>query len=224
MQSFMRGKEYCREASDTLTMANLLVAQATIQYSTYKIDDFIKNNLDAAKLYRDINRPDYEISCLANVLDGSILNNDRNLADSVMSVAQERIKQSSELNVIIAPYALSYVIKFGDKEDIVDVLRYYESMQDIDDETKMDVAEAYCRIGDSYNANRVINSIDSTSKVRSSLKYLAIKPGILELNGDFAGALMAYRNFSTTIDSIHQNIFSHDLLFAQERHEMEKTI
>lgn len=46
-----------------------------------------------------------------------------------MSVAQERIKQSSELNVIIAPYALSYVIKFGDKEDIVDVLRYYESMQ-----------------------------------------------------------------------------------------------
>lgn len=59
----------------------------------------------------------------------------------------------------------------------------------------MDVAEAYCRIGDSYNANRVINSIDSTSKVRSSLKYLAIKPGILELNGDFAGALMAYRNF-----------------------------
>lgn len=222
MQSFMRGKEYCREASDTLTMANLLVAQATIQYSTYKIDDFIKNNLDAAKLYRDINRPDYEISCLANVLDGSILNNDRNLADSVMSVAQERIKQSSELNVIIAPYALSYVIKFGDKEDIVDVLRYYESMQNIDDETKMDVAEAYCRIGDSYNANRVINSIDSTSKVRSSLKYLAIKPGILELNGDFAGALMAYRNFSTTIDSIHQNIFSHDLLFAQERHEMEK--
>lgn len=124
-----------------------------------------------------------------------------------MSVAQERIKQSSELNVIIAPYALSYVIKFGDKEDIVDVLRYYESMQNIDDETKMDVAEAYCRIGDSYNANRVINSIDSTSKVRSSLKYLAIKPGILELNGDFAGALMAYRNFSTTIDSIHQNIF-----------------
>lgn len=45
MQSFMRGKEYCREASDTLTMANLLVAQATIQYSTYKIDDFIKTIL-----------------------------------------------------------------------------------------------------------------------------------------------------------------------------------
>lgn len=223
MQSFMRGREYFQEASDTLTMANLLVAQATIQYLTYKIDDFIKNNLAAAKLYRDISRPDYEISCLANVLDGSILNKDRGLADSVMSVAQERVKQNSELAVVIAPYALSYAIKFGEKEDIVNVLHYYESMHTIDDGTKMDVAEAYCRIGDSYNANRYMNSIDSTSKVKSSLKYLAIKPDILELNGDFAGALIAYRNFSTTIDSIHQNIFSHDLLFAQDRYEMEKS-
>ena len=41
MQSFMRGKEFCQEASDTLTMANLMVAQATILYSTYKIDDYI---------------------------------------------------------------------------------------------------------------------------------------------------------------------------------------
>lgn len=223
MQSFIRGREYCQEASDTLTIANLLVAQATIQYSTYKIDDFIKNNLTAAKLYKNINRLDYEISCLANVLDGSILNKDKCLADSVISVAQERVKQNSELAAVIAPYVLSYVIKFGDKEDIVNALHYYESMNIIDDETKMDVAEAYCRIGDSYNANRYMNLIDSTSKAKSSLKYLAIKTEILELDGDFARALMAHRNFSTTIDSIHQNIFSHDFLFAQERYEMEKS-
>ena len=48
MQSFMRGKEFCQEASDTLAMANLMVAQATIQYRIYKIDDFIENNLEAA--------------------------------------------------------------------------------------------------------------------------------------------------------------------------------
>lgn len=222
IQSFMRGKDFCQEASDTLTMANLMVAQATILYSTYKIDDYIKNNLEAAKLYHAINRPDYEISCLANVLDGSILNNDRTLADSVMSIAQERVKQNSELGMVIAPYALSYALKFGDKEDIADILYHYDSMQDLGDETKLDFVEAYCKIGDSYNANRFMNSIDSASKVRTSLKYLAIKTDVLELNGDIAGALTAYRKFSTTIDSIHMNIFSRDLLFAQERHEMEK--
>ena len=222
IQSFMRGKDLCQEASDTLTIANLMVAQATILYSTYKIDDYIKNNLEAAKLYNAINRPDYEISCLANVLDGSILNNDRTLADSIMSIAQERVKQNSELGIVIAPYALSYALKFGDKEDIVDILHYYDSMQDLGDETKLDFVEAYCKIGDSYNANRFMASIDSTSKVRTSLKYLAIKSDVLELNGDIAGALTAYRKFSTAIDSIHMNIFSRDLLFAQERHEMEK--
>lgn len=222
MQSFMRGKEFCQEASDTLAMANLMVAQATILYSTYKIDDYIKNNLDAAKLYKAINRPDYEISCLANILDGSILNNDRTLADSIMSIAQERVKQNSELGMVIAPYALSYALKFGNKEDIVDILHYYEHMQNLSDETKLDIVEAYSKIGDSSNANRFMDSIDSTSKVRTSLKYLAIQSDILELQGDIAGALTAYRQFSTTIDSIHMNIFSRDLLFAQERHEMEK--
>lgn len=222
IQSFMRGKEFCQEASDTLTMANLMVAQATILYSTYKINDYIKNNLEAAKLYKVINRPDYEMSCLANVLDGSILNNDRTLADSVMSIAQERVKQNSELGIVIAPYALSYALKFGDKEDIVYILHCYERMQDFGDETKLDIVEAYCKIGDSYNANRFMDSIDSTSNVRTSLKYLAIKSDILELNGDIAGALTAYRKFSTTIDSIHMNIFSRNLLFAQECHEMEK--
>jgi len=224
IQSFMRGKEFCQEASDTLAVANLLVAQATILYSTYKIDDYIKNNLEAAKLYKVINCPDYEISCLANVLDGSILNNNRILADSVMSIAQERVKQNAELGIVIAPYALSYALKFGDKEDIVDILHYYERMHDFGDETKLDIVEAYCKIGDSYNANRFMDSIDSTSKVRTSLKYLAIKSDILELNGDIAGALTAYRKCSTTIDSIHMNIFSRDLLFAQERHEMEKAM
>ncbi len=222
MQSFMRGEEFCQEASDTLTMANLMVAQATILYSTYKIDDYIKKNLDAAKLYKAINRPDYEISCLANALDGGILNNDRTLADSVMSIAQERVKKNSELGIVIAPYALSYALKFGDKENIVDILHYYEHTQDLGDEIKLDIVEAYCKIGDSYNANRFMDSIDSTSKVRTSLKYLAIQSDVLELKGDIAGALTAYRKFSTTIDSIHMNIFSQDLLFAQERHEMEK--
>lgn len=222
MQSFMRGKEFCQEASDTLAMANLMVAQATILYSTYKIDDYIKNNLDAAELYKAINRPDYEISCLANVLDGSILNNDRTLADSVMSIAQERVKQNSELGIVIAPYALSYALKFGDKESIANILHNYERIQDLGDESKLDIVEAYCKIGDVYNANRFMDSIDSTSKVRTSLKYLAIQSDILELKGDIVGALTAYRKFSTTIDSIHMNIFSRDLLFAQERHEMEK--
>lgn len=223
MQSFMRGKEYCQKSSDTLTMANLMVAQATIQYSIYKFDEFINNNLEAANLYKAIGRTDYEILSLANALDGSILNNNKILADSIISIARKRVAKNAELASVIAPYNLSYALKFGNKNEVIDILDYYESVGSIDNIDKLDVVEAYCKIGDASSAKRILYSIPLTSKTCSSLKYLAIKPYVLELNGDFTGALHAYRDFSTTIDSIHMNIFSRDLLFAQERYEMEKT-
>lgn len=223
MQSFMRGREYCGQASDTLTMANLLVAQGTILYTTYKFDDFIKVNLEAAELYRESGRPDYEILSLANVLDGSILNGDKNLADSIMSIAQDKINKNHELSSAIAPYVLSYVVKFGTKEDVSSIIGYYNSVDSIDDSTKMSVGMAYCKIGDVFNAKRFLDAIPSTSEVRTTLKYLAIKSDVLEQSGDFAGALEAYQQFTTTLDSIHLNIFSHDLLFAKERHDMEKS-
>ena len=224
MQSFMRGKEYCQEASDTLTMANLLVAQASIQYSIYKYDEFISNNLEAANLYKAIGRYDYEIYSLANALDGSLLNNDKALADSIISIAQERVNENPEFASVIIPYNLSYALKFGNMnmDEVRSILYCYESMKSIEDVDRLDIAEAYYKMGDAPNAMRVLASIPYTSKTRSSLKYMAIMPSVLELNGDLAGALQAYRDFSTTIDSIHMNIFSHDLLFSKERHEMEK--
>ena len=182
MQSFMRGKEYCQEATDTLIMANLMVAQGSIQYSIYKIDEFINNNLEAANLYKIIGRTDYEILSLANALDGSILNNDKSLTDSIMSIAQERVKQKPEFASVIVPYNLSYALKFGNKEEVIRILNYYESMKSINDVDRLDIAEAYCKIGDAPNAMRVLTSIPYTSKTRSSLKYMAILPRALELN------------------------------------------
>lgn len=223
MQSFMRGKEFCKDASDTLTMANLLVAQASIQISIYKIDDFTRNNLDAAKLYNAIGRYDYEISSLAKALDGGLLNNDKHLTDSVMAVAEERIKQHPELGAVIVPYTLSYALKFGDKKEIADILHHYEAMDSIDDMDRLELAEGYDEIGDAAKAKSILDSIAPASEASKSLKYLALMLDILEQNGDLAGALQAYKNFYITIDSIHVKIFSNDLLFAKERHEMEKT-
>lgn len=223
MQSFMCGLEYRRQASDTMTLANLLVAQGTIFYTTYKFDDFIKVNLDAANLYRESKRPDYEILSLANVLDGSILEENKNLADSIMSIANGKVSSNHEYASVISPYVLLYAITFGKRDEIEDGLKYFNSTDAIDDMTKIDIAQAYGKIGDYYNAKRYIDLIDPSSSATHSLKYFAAISEILEHEGDYAGALEAYRNFYTKVDSLHQNIFSHDLLFAQKRHEIEKS-
>lgn len=221
MQCFILGKELCKGISDTLTLANLMVAQASIQYRIYKTDDFIENNLEAANLYSAIGRADYELLSLVNALDGGILNNDKSLSDSVLTIAKQRVSENPDLSSIIVPYKLSYALKFGNKKDVINILEHCESVDSINDMVKLNIAEAYYKIGDAHNAKRVLDAIPIKSKFRSSLKYLALKPDILELNGDYVGALHAYKEFYTTIDSIHMGIFSHDLLFADKKHQLE---
>lgn len=221
MQCFMRGREFCRMASDTLAAANLLVAQGTILYTVYKFDDFIEVNLEAAKLYKSIGRTDYELLSLANVVDAGILAVNKPFTDSIMDIAMQRVSENPDLGYIMAPHKLTYALTFGDKDDISALLRYYPA-DSIDDMTKTDVAQAYCRIGDTYNAKRILSSIDSTSGVTASMKYKAVKSYILEQAGDLPDALVAYKKFYNDLESIHSNIFSHTLLSAKERYEMEK--
>ena len=222
LQCYAYGKEYRNQISDSLTMANLLVAQASIFFTIYKIDDFIKNNLDAARLFNKIGRFDSEVFCLTNVLDGSFIKEDRHLADSIFKIVKIRNQQYPELHEDILPYMLSYNVKFGKKSDVINAINNFYSEAEIDDETKIDLASAYFDIGDVNNAHRIINSLDSTSDYRKSLKFLSIESQILEAKGDYVNAMNTYRAFYTTLDSIHQNIFSHDLLFVEKRHEIEK--
>ncbi len=223
MYSFLKGREFFSQAKDTMTIANLMVAQAAIQYRIYKFDDYIRNNIDAADLYGKAGRQEYEISCLANAMDGCVINGDKSRADSILDLIKVKIAEHSGLAETVTPYFLSYLLKFGDMEDVKTLLSLYSSEDSIDDLDKIDLATAYYQIGDQAASKRVIESIGTNSDARNSLKYISIKPGILEKNGDFAGALDAYKDFSATIDSIHMEMMSHELLFAQKKHEMEKS-
>ncbi len=222
MLSFMNALEFGPQVRDTLCLANVLVAQGTILYRNYKFNEFIINNLNAAQLYGKINRKDAEVSCILNALDGCIVNDNKIIADSLVSLLKTMSEDNPKLDSIIGPYIISYSLTFGSKDDIRMLLNKYQSIDSIDDDIKIDLAVAYFAIGDSNEAKRFLESIDLSSSITHSLKYLSIKPEILEQTGDIKGALNAYQKLSNTIDSIHMGIFSHDLLFAKERHEIEK--
>ena len=222
MQSFVRGKELFLQCSDSITMANLLVAQGTLFYTTYKFKEFIENNLSASKLYESSGKPENELKALGNILDGCILMENKSLADSIYIVANNKISHYNNLTPIIEPYLLSYVMQFGSNEGIRDIINNIIEHKNLDELDKIDLAYTYFKIGDKQKALQYINSISPNSQYTKSLKYLAIKSDILEHNGDFEQAINAYKSYYEEIDSIHQNIFSHDLLFVEKRHEIEK--
>lgn len=223
MQSFVRGKELFTQCSDSITMANLLVAQGTLFYTTYKFNEFIENNLSASKLYGLSGKTENELKAFGNILDGCILMEKKSLADSIYIVANNKISHNNNLTPIIEPYLLSYVMQFGSNEEIRDIINNIIEHKNLDELDKIDLAYAYFKIGDKQKALHYINSISPDSQYIKSLKYLAIKSDILEHNGDFEQAINTYKSYYAEIDSIHQNIFSHDLLFVEKRHEIEKS-
>ncbi len=221
MRSFIQGREYIEIATDTLTAANLLVAQGVIYYSTYKIDDFIENNEKAARLYNSINRPDYEFSSLAKIINGSIQIGNKQLADSVLNISKGKILHHPEYGAEIFPHVLSYAIAWESKEHLRRILDSYSNLDSIEPELKLNVALGFCKIGEPAKAISFLHSAETDNGIRESLKYLAVKSQVLEENGDLAGALKAYRSFYKKLEAQHQKIFSQDLLFAQQKHEME---
>lgn len=222
MYSFLRGREFFSEAKDTMTIANLMVAQATIQYMMYKFDDYITNNIDAAHLYGAVDRSDYEVSCLANAMDGCVIDVDKSKADSILDIIEVKIEKQPHLRDMVTPYFLRYLTEFGNKEDIVNLMNYYNSQDSIDDFDIINLATVYHKLGATYEARRMIESIGHDSEIRYSLKYLAVKAMIFETDGEFSKALDAYKAFYSSIDSLHLDLMSRDLMFAQKKHEIQR--
>lgn len=207
--------------TDTLTFANLLVAQSTIFYTSYKTKEFIENNLQAAELYRSIKHSLYEMTSLAKSLDGYIIEENRLLADSVLSICRERIQVNPDYSRFIVPHLLSYTTVFGTEKDIKQLLSVYVSDNQLQEETKLDIAWAYYTLGDIKNALYYVESVNEEVIAKNYLKHMAIKSKILEANGDYKESLHCYQLYATTLENFHQQLFSQDLLFAQEKHQME---
>lgn len=221
MQSFIQGREYIETATDTLTAANLLVAQGVIYYSTYKIDDFIENNEKAARLYNAINRPEYEISSLANALNGALMKDNKIKADSILTIAEDILYQHPEYDFAIMSTYLVYTGKFGDVDDLRNILEIYSSMDSIETETKLDMAVAYCKLDDPNKAMELLKAASEDLVSVDTLKFLAVKNEVLEKIGDYRGALEAHHDFWKMLEQTHLRLFSQDLLFAQQKYEME---
>lgn len=221
MQCFNRTSEYIAFASDTLIMAHLLVSQATILYTFQEYDDFIDNNLKAANLYNAINRPDFEASCLINAIDGSIINNNKDLADSLFSKVKELEEYIPDIDTHLRPYSLSYAVNFESKERIGEIVNTLNAMPYLDDTSRLDMAMAYYKLGDRENATHYFRSILPSSPITSSLKYLSTKPCILEIDGQMHEALNAQRYLSSHLDSIHKEVSSNALLLIDDAHKFE---
>ena len=220
MRSFMNGCDLRNRVTDSLLLAHTLVAQGTLYFKQYKINDFVHYNMEAAKLYEAIGKDILAIKSYTNALDGYVMQNNKPAADSLMSICVPMVKKNPEGEAFLFPSLLSYTVNFCSSDEIKEVLTEYQNMELTTDET-MIFAEGYSKIGEYDKAMTLISNINPAESTWDSLKYASIKIDILERQGKYKEAFTLYRDYSASLEHYQKELLSQDLLFSDKKHQLE---
>lgn len=199
MQSFLNGRDLKQVVTDSLLLAHTLVAQGTLYLKQYKINEFVQNNIEAARLYDAIGKGIFEIKSYTNALDGYVMLNNQSPADSLLSICIPLVQKNPDGEVYLFTSLLTYTIKFSSPDDLKSFLDKYQDLELSKDET-MNFARGYSKIGEQDKALNILAEISPAAFTMDSLKYASVKFNILDEQGKYKEALHSYKEFSAMLE------------------------
>lgn len=220
MQSFLNAIELKEKVTDSLIFAHTFVAQGTLYLKQYKINEFVQNNIEAARLYGIIGKDVFEIKSYTNAVDGYIMLNNQSSADSLLSICLSLVKKHPDGEAYLFSSYLSYTINFGSPKEIKEFLTEYKDIELTNDDT-MNIAHGYSKIGEYDKAMKLLSCIKLKASILDSLKYASVKFDILDKQGQYKEALQSYKDFSAMLERYQSELISHDLLFSDKKHQLE---
>lgn len=220
MQSFMKGCDLGESITDSLLLAHTLVAQGTLYFKQYKTSEFIHNNMEAMRIYGAIGKKMLEIKSCSNAIGGFIITDNKLAADSLISVCVSLVKNSPDGEAYLFSSLLSYIVTFGKPEEIRAFLDEHQDVEMTKDDA-MNFAYGYSRIGEYDKAVNVLSGVHIDGTILDSLKLASVEIDIFEQQGNYELALKRYKDFSAMLGRHQSNLLSHDLLFADKKHQLE---
>lgn len=220
MTSFLSGGNLIGQATDTLILAHTLVAQGALYFKQYKIEDYARNNLYAASLYGRIGNKILELKSYVKALDGYIMMGDRIKADSILNISHALDKHLGANEDYLYSSLLSYVIEFGTDDDIRKIVDDSQSLELASDDA-LNIAHACKKIGDYNKAESVLSKIVVPGTILDSLKYLSVSIDILESECKYEQAYCLHKEYSAMLEDYHHDLFSEDILFAEQKYNIE---
>lgn len=220
MNSFMNGCDLKQLVTDSLLLAHTLVAQGTLYLKQYKIKEFVRNNIDAARLYAAIGKDFLEIKSYTNALDGYVMLNNQSAADSLLSICIPLVQKNPDGKTYLFSSLLSYTIEFCSPDDIKSFLDEYHNIELTTDEI-MNFAKGYAKIGECNKVINFLSRINLSTSSLDSLKYVSVKIEIMEKRGNYEQALSLYKDYSVMLERYQSELLSQDLLFSDKKHQLK---
>ena len=221
MQCYLKAEDLKDECKDTITYANMLVAQGNIYAKSCQIEGYVRNNLCASELYNKIGEQRRELSSLIRALDGCISLGNIERSYILMSRTDSLVQIHPELNEASIRVKMTYGIRFNSDSVINNILGSISDLTQYDDETKLDITLGYLNLNEPLKAKMIFESIAPDNPKTNSFRYISIKPEVLEAAGEYEKALDAYKKFHSTVESENSKIYSQKTTVAQELHEIK---
>ena len=222
MESFVKALDQGVESSDNLTKARTLVAQSTIYYSLYELDNFIKTSKRAAVYFKQEEKYNSYANCLIKIINGYTLKDRPEDALSYIDECKQMLGSVSAKSLLDFYSAyLVFVTEYGTAQEISNLINEYDNVAPDTHKDWLTLSKAYLRIDKYEDALRAVEQCKDCHNALEEKKYKALVSMIYEKLGKHEEALRAYKEYMIAFDSANNAILRQDTKFVEERHNLE---
>jgi len=157
---------------------------------------------------------------MLKIYNGFITTADKAGADSVFVICQSMVSELDYGSQRLLENFLNYLNVFGSKDELREILELIAPLENVKDETILDMSAGYLKVGDTDKALEYITKVDLSNDSILKVKYLATKYDVLCELGRYKEALEAYVDCLCYHDSVDFELYNNDLLFAEEKHKL----
>ncbi|MCM1140521.1 MAG: hypothetical protein NC453_18280 [Muribaculum sp.] len=220
MNSFAKAIEIGKDGCDSLVLARAYVAQACQSYQLFAFDDYVKNNLAAAKILDNLSQMELASDCLLNAFNGALKMKNKSLADSLYNVLTKLDITDSNMMRRRHLSSLDYIWTYGTPSEIDGFIQQYDVL-DLGVDGMMSLAMAYSKLDDYSRANKILDDIVAGTENYDEIRLLAIREPVFEGLRNYKDALCTYKTFSAKMDSINYQKFDYMFNSVEARNEIE---
>ena len=222
MKAFVNALDKGVESNDNLTKARTLVAQSTIYYSLYELDNFIETSIRAASYFKQEEKYSSYANCLIKIINGYTLKDRPEDALPYIDECKQMLGavNANSLKDFYSAY-LVFVTNYGTVREISDLIIEYDNIIPDTHKDWLTLSKAYLRIDRYEDALQATEQYKNNSDTSEELKYKALVSMIYEKLGKQGEALSAYKEYMTVFDVQNNAILRQDTKFVEERYNLE---
>lgn len=209
-------------SDDLRTKARTHVAQANIYKDLYQFGQSVKENKQAAELFKETGLAHSYANCLIRLINDYTLLNNKENTQRYIDICQPMLSSLSigKLNEFYSVY-LIHLTNHGLEEDIISALEKYRTTIPTENLDWLTIAKAYLTIGNYREALACVQNYQPSDNIDQNIRFYAISTQIYQKINQPEKALETYLNYTSITDSIRVSTYAKSAQFIEEFHQHE---